>query len=152
MTFYVVVLSFTREFIMQIFLRPLARRGGMRSRAKQSRFMEQMYTAIYFSFSSPLGLYVMSQSPTWYFNTRAMYENYPHKTHEALFKFYYLFQAAYWYQQALVMVLGMEAKRKDFMELVGHHVCKFSELRSLLPLRQHLTLRPLVCDTFSHSS
>jgi acyl-CoA-dependent ceramide synthase len=121
-TFYIIVLSFTREFIMQKFLRPMARKSGLKSRAKQSRFMEQMYTAIYFGFLGPCGLYVMSRTPVWYFNTRGMYEGYPHKTHEADFKFYYLFQAAYWAQQALVLSLGMEKPRKDYKELVGHHV------------------------------
>lgn len=121
-TFYIVVLSFTREFIMQELLRPLARLAGLKSRGKQARFMEQMYTAIYFAFLGPAGMYVMSRTPVWYFNTRGMYENFPHKTHEAIFKFYYLFQAAYWAQQAIVLLLGMEKPRKDFKELVGHHI------------------------------
>ncbi|KAK3374991.1 TLC domain-containing protein [Podospora didyma] len=121
-SFYTVVLSFTREFIMQEILRPMARYCGLRSRAKQARYMEQMYTAIYFGIMGPVGLYVMSRSPVWYFNTHGMYENFPHKTHEAVFKFYYLFEAAYWAQQAIVLLLGMEARRKDFKELVGHHI------------------------------
>ncbi|TGO22866.1 hypothetical protein BPAE_0152g00210 [Botrytis paeoniae] len=121
-SFYIVVLSFTREFIMQKFLRPLARKSGLKSRAKQSRFMEQMYTAIYFGFLGPCGLYVMSRTPVWYFNTHGMYEGFPHKTHEGIFKFYYLFQAAYWAQQALVLCLGLEKPRKDYKELVGHHI------------------------------
>ncbi|TAQ86867.1 hypothetical protein B7494_g4835 [Chlorociboria aeruginascens] len=121
-SFYTIVLSFTREFIMQKFLRPMARRSGLKSRAKQSRFMEQMYTAIYFGILGPCGLYVMSRTPVWYFNTRGMYEGFPHKTHEANFKFYYLFQAAYWAQQAIVLMLGMEKPRKDFKELVSHHI------------------------------
>ncbi|KAG9239018.1 TLC domain-containing protein [Amylocarpus encephaloides] len=120
--FYTVVLSFTREFIMQKLLRPMAKRSGLKSRAKQSRFMEQMYTAIYFGFLGPAGLYVMSRTPVWYFNTQGMYEGFPHKTHEAYFKFYYLFQAAYWAQQAIVLSLGMEKPRKDYKELVGHHI------------------------------
>jgi acyl-CoA-dependent ceramide synthase len=120
--FYIIILSFTREFIMQKFLRPMARRSGLKSRAKQSRFMEQMYTAIYFGFTGVAGLLVMSRTPLWYFNTRAMYEGFPHKTHDADFKFYYLFQAAYWSQQAIVLLLGMEKPRKDFKELVGHHI------------------------------
>jgi len=121
-SFYIVVLSFTREFIMQTMLRPLALRCGLRSRAKQSRFMEQMYTAVYFGVSGPVGLWVMSHTPVWYFRIAGMYEGFPHRTLEADLKFYYLFQAAYWAQQAIVLVLGMEKPRKDFKELVGHHV------------------------------
>ncbi len=136
-SFYVIVLSFTREFIMQKFLRPMAKRSGLKSRAKQSRFMEQMYTAIYFGFLGPWGLYVMSRTPLWYFNTKAMYEGYPHKTHEAVFKFYYLFEAAYWAQQAIVLILGMEKPRKDFKELVGHHIVSLSLI--FLSYRFHFT-------------
>jgi acyl-CoA-dependent ceramide synthase len=130
-SFYITVLAFTREFIMQEILRPLARRSGLKSRGKQFRFMEQMYTAIYFAFIGPWGLYVMSRSPMWYFNTKGMYEGFPHKTMEGVFKFYYLFQAAYWSHQAIVILLRMEKPRKDFRQLVGHHVC--SPLKHLFP-------------------
>lgn len=121
-SFYIIVLSFTREFIMQRLLRPLAIRWGLKSRQKQSRFMEQMYTAIYFAFLGPIGLWVMSHTPIWYFRVAGMYEGYPHKTLEADFKFYYLFQAAYWAQQAIVLVLGLEKARKDYYELILHHI------------------------------
>ncbi|KAI5864619.1 longevity assurance proteins LAG1/LAC1 [Durotheca rogersii] len=136
-SFYTVVLSFTREFIMQELLRPLARYAGLKSRGKQSRFMEQMYTAIYFGVLGPSGMYVMSRTPVWYFNTYGMYENFPHKTHEAVFKFYYLFQAAYWAQQAIVLLLGMEKPRKDFKELVGHHIVSLALIA--LSYRFHFT-------------
>ncbi|KAI1276594.1 TLC domain-containing protein [Xylaria sp. FL0933] len=135
--FYTVVLSFTREFIMQEFLRPLAKKAGLKSRAKQARFMEQLYTAIYFGILGPAGMYVMSHTPIWYFNTRAMYENFPHRTHAADFKFYYLFQAAYWAQQAIVLLLGLEERRKDFKELVGHHIVSLALIG--LSYRFHFT-------------
>ncbi|KAI0888584.1 longevity assurance proteins LAG1/LAC1 [Annulohypoxylon maeteangense] len=119
--FYTVVLTFAREFLMQEILRPLARFCGIKSRSKQSRFLEQMYVVVYVAFMGPFGLYCMKQTPVWYFNTRGMYEFFPHRTHDAELKFYYLFQAAFWSQQALVMLLGMEEKRKDYQELVAHH-------------------------------
>ncbi|GJC95673.1 TLC domain-containing protein [Colletotrichum higginsianum] len=136
-SFYTVVLTFTREFVMQELLRPLARAAGIRSRGKQARFMEQMYTAIYFGCLGPAGLYVMSKTPVWYYNTRGMYEDFPHMTHEAGFKFYYLFQAAYWAQQAIVLLLGMEKPRKDFKELVGHHIVSLALIG--LSYRFHFT-------------
>ncbi|KAL2752622.1 hypothetical protein ACRALDRAFT_2066181, partial [Sodiomyces alcalophilus JCM 7366] len=144
-TFYTIVLSFTREFIMQELLKPLARRAGIRSRAKQARFMEQAYTAVYFAFLGPAGMYVMRSTPVWYFNTRGMYENFPHRTHEAGFKFYYLFQAAYWAQQAIVLVLGMEKPRKDFRELVGHHIVSLALIG--LSYRFHFTYMGLAVYT-----
>ncbi|KUI61904.1 Sphingosine N-acyltransferase lac1 [Cytospora mali] len=136
-SFYIIVLSFTREFIMQELLRPLARYAGLKSRGKQARFMEQMYTAIYFGCTGPWGMYVMSRTPVWYFNTAGMYDGFPHKTHEAIFKFYYLFQAAYWAQQAIVLVLGMEKPRKDYKELVGHHIVSLALIG--LSYRFHFT-------------
>ncbi|KAK2593338.1 sphingosine N-acyltransferase lag1 [Conoideocrella luteorostrata] len=134
--FYTVVLSFTREFIMQEMLRPWARYAGLK-RNKQARFMEQAYTAVYFFFLGPAGMYVMSKTPVWYFNTRGMYEDFPHRTHEAAVKFYYLFQAAYWAQQAIVLVLGLEKARKDFKELVGHHIVSLALIG--LSYRFHFT-------------
>ncbi|KAL7920177.1 TLC domain-containing protein [Trichoderma austrokoningii] len=120
--FYTVVLSFTRELMMHEVLIPLGRLNGIKSRGKQQRFAEQMYTALYFSCMGPAGVYVMSRSAVWYFNTAGMYAGFPHRSHEAVFKFYYLFQAAYWAQQGVVMLLGFEKPRKDFKELVAHHI------------------------------
>lgn len=107
---------------MQRFIRPIALYCGIRSRAKQNRFMEQAYTSIYFGIFGPLGLFVMSRTPVWYFNTDAMFAGFPHRTHEGTFKAYYLLQASYWAQQAIVLCLQLEKPRKDFKELVGHHL------------------------------
>jgi len=120
--FYTVLLSFTREFLMQKVIRPWAHYCGIRSKGKMVRFMEQVYTAIYFSIFGPFGIYVMSKTDIWYFNTTAMFEEFPHREHEALFKAYYLLEASYWAQQAIVLMLQLEKPRKDFKELVCHHI------------------------------
>lgn len=39
-----------------------------------------------------------------------------------LMKRYYLMQLAYWVQQLFVLVLGLEKPRKDYAELVVHHL------------------------------
>jgi len=135
--FYTLVLTFTREFLMQRLIRPIAIRCGIRHRGKQSRFMEQFYTAIYFGLFGPFGLYVMSRTPVWYFNTAGMYEGFPHRAHEACFKAYYLLQAAYWAQQGLVLMLQLEKPRKDFRELVLHHIITLSLIG--LSYRFHFT-------------
>jgi acyl-CoA-dependent ceramide synthase len=135
--FYTIVLSFTREFLMQRMIRPIAIWCGIRSRAKLSRFMEQFYTALYFGIFGPFGLYVMSRTPVWYFNTAGMYEGFPHRSHEALFKAYYLLQASYWAQQGLVLLLMLEKPRKDFKELVLHHIVTLSLIG--LSYRFHFT-------------
>ena len=37
-------------------------------------------------------------------------------------KRYYLTHMSYWIQQLLVMVLNLEKPRKDYWELVAHHI------------------------------
>ena len=64
----------------------------------------------------------MSRTPVWYFNTVGMFEGFPHRAHEGVFKAYYLLQASYWAQQFIVLCLRLEKPRKDFKELVGHHI------------------------------
>ncbi|KAF2179728.1 longevity assurance proteins LAG1/LAC1 [Zopfia rhizophila CBS 207.26] len=135
--FYTIALSFTREFLMQCVIRPIALKCRIRSRHKQSRFMEQFYTAIYLGIAGPFGLWVMSGTPVWYFNTMAMYSGFPHRTHEAVFKVYYLVQASYWAQQMLVLLLGLEKPRKDYKELVAHHFITLSLI--WLSYRFHFT-------------
>jgi acyl-CoA-dependent ceramide synthase len=135
--FFTVFLIFTREFLMQRLIRPLAVRAGVRSRGKQARFLEQAYTAIYFGIFGPLGVYVMSKTPVWYFDTAGMFQGFPHRSHTALFKSYYLLQASYWAQQMLVMVAGLEKPRKDFKELAAHHVVTLSLI--WLSYRFHFT-------------
>jgi len=120
--FYTLLLTFTREFIMQRLLLPLALHFQLKSRSKQLRFMEQSYTALYFGLLGPIGVFIMSRTPVWYFNIAGMYSGFPHKTMTGEFKFYYLFQAAYWAQQAMVIGLKLEKPRKDYNQLVGHHI------------------------------
>jgi very-long-chain ceramide synthase len=120
--FYTLVFTFTREFLMQRLIRPLALYFGITNRGKQSRFMEQTYTAIYFAVFGPFGLWVMSRTPVWYFNITGMYEGFPHRAHDLYFKAFYLLEAAYWAQQMIVLMLQLEAPRKDFKELVLHHI------------------------------
>ncbi|KAI1322370.1 TLC domain-containing protein [Xylariaceae sp. FL0255] len=148
--FYTLVISFFREFVMHEILHPLGAFvcGLQGKRSRLARFKEQMYTAAYTLFSSVLGVWVLRRrqqatiissgheylnggvlSPgsvveaiATTFSTISLYEGYPHRTHDALTKTYYLLQAAFWAQQALVMILGLERRRKDFKELVLHHV------------------------------
>lgn len=49
-------------------------------------------------------------------------QGYPHWDMQPELKRYYLMQMAYWIQQFLVLVLGLEKPRKDYVELVAHHV------------------------------
>lgn len=120
--FYALVFTFLREFLMCFLLRPLALYLGITKEAKVKRFMEQSYSMIYYGTSGPLGLYIMSKLPLWFFETLPFYIEYPHKTHDLFFKAFYLGQAAFWVQQSVVLILQLEKPRKDFKELVLHHI------------------------------
>ena len=68
----------------------------------------------------------MYHMPIWYFNTSAFYATYPHKYNSLPLKAYYLLEASYWLQQAIVLVLQLEKPRKDFKELIVHHLVTLS--------------------------
>lgn len=131
-------LFLARKFMMESLLRPLARRNNILTTGKQQRFMEQMYTACYLALMGPFGLYVMKTTPgLWLFRTQGMYHSYPHRNLGPAIKFYYLFQAAYWVQQSVVLVLHLEKPRKDHMELTLHHIITIALIA--LSYRFHFT-------------
>lgn len=136
--FYANALFLARKFMMERLLRPLARKNNILTMGKQQRFMEQMYTACYFALMGPFGLYVMKTTPgLWLFQTQGMYHSYPHRSLGPAIKFYYLFQAAYWVQQSVVLVLRLEKPRKDHMELTVHHIITIALIA--LSYRFHFT-------------
>ncbi|KAI0773441.1 longevity assurance proteins LAG1 LAC1 [Irpex lacteus] len=120
--FYVVFWSFIRQSITLWFLRPLAKWFGIRRELKLDRFGEQGYAVAYFAFTGLWGWRIMSQLPTWWYQTEYFWIDYPHWDMKPELKRYYLMQAAYWVQQLLVLVLGLEKPRKDYNELVAHHI------------------------------
>ncbi|GMG43642.1 unnamed protein product [Ambrosiozyma monospora] len=120
--YMMIFFTFYREFLMQVILKPTAKHFGLHKENKLNRFMEQSYSMCYYGITGPWGLYIMKHTTLWYFNTTAFYEDYPHKTHEYMFKYYYLSQAAFWSQQSVVLILQLEKPRKDFHELVFHHI------------------------------
>ncbi|KAJ7758682.1 TLC domain-containing protein [Mycena metata] len=65
---------------------------------------------------------MMSQLTMWWYRTEYFWIDYPHTHLPPSLKRYYLLQTAYWVQQFLVLVLGLEKPRKDYRELVAHHV------------------------------
>lgn len=62
---------------------------------------------------------------------RRAHTEYPHWQMRPELKTYYLLQASYWLQQALVMLLGLEAPRKDYYELIAHVSCPSSRASAL---------------------
>lgn len=143
--FHVLWFTFAREFIMQVILKPIARSCGFTTRHKINRFVEQSYSILYYGISGPVGIYIMYKTDyanLWFFRTTGFYESFPHRELDAWFKAFYLLQGAFWAQQALVLVLALEARRKDFKELVFHHVVTVALI--ILSYRFHFTYMGLV--------
>ncbi|AET38169.1 TLC domain-containing protein Ecym_2439 [Eremothecium cymbalariae DBVPG len=120
--YYMIFFTFLREFMMEVFLRPMTLWLGITSKHKMRRMMEQAYSTFYYGLSGPFGLYIMYHTDLWLFETAAMYKTMPDLKNEYLYKIFYLGQAAFWAQQACILVLQVEKPRKDFKELVFHHI------------------------------
>lgn len=120
--YYMIFFTFLREFLMECVIRPITIMLGVKSPHKVKRMMEQVYAIIYYGVSGPAGLYIMYNSDLWLFQTTPMYRTYPDLTNHYQFKVFYLAQAAFWAQQACVLVLQLEKPRKDYKELVFHHI------------------------------
>jgi len=101
--------------------KPAARYFGLKRASKIDRFGEQTYALFYFMIYGAWGYRIMSQLPTYWYNTEAFWVDYPTWQLKPELKCYYLMQWAYWCQQMLVLVLGLEKPRKDHWELAGHH-------------------------------
>ncbi|KAL7423498.1 sphingosine N-acyltransferase lag1 [Cryptotrichosporon argae] len=119
--YYIIFWSFVRQTVTLYFLRPLGKRLGI-PKSKMMRFLEQGYAVFYFTILGSAGIFVMSQLPTWWYKTEHFWLEYPHKEMTLALKTYYLMQAAYWCQQAILLVAKVEKPRKDFKELVAHHI------------------------------
>lgn len=108
--------------MMDMVIRPITIKLNVTSGHKMKRIMEQAFYIIYYGISGPFGLYIMYNTDLWLFETKTMYQTYPDFNNTFLYKLFYLGQAAFWAQQACVLVLQLEKPRKDFKELVFHHI------------------------------
>ncbi|KAG9064553.1 sphingosine N-acyltransferase lag1 [Linnemannia hyalina] len=59
---------------------------------------------------------------TYWSDSTFFWRDYPKTQLDATMKWYYLVQFAFWVQQFLLAVLGIEKRRKDFLEFMIHHV------------------------------
>ncbi|KAJ7644087.1 longevity-assurance protein 1 [Roridomyces roridus] len=122
LAYYVVFFSCFRQLVTINTFGPIAKYFGLKKEAKIDRFGEQGYALVYFALSGFWGFRVMSQLPTFWYRTEYFWIDYPHWDMKPELKRYYLMQMAYWLQQLIVLVLGLEKPRKDFYELVAHHI------------------------------
>ncbi|KAG8953748.1 hypothetical protein FRC04_001953 [Tulasnella sp. 424] len=153
LAYYVIVFSFIRQALTIYILRPLAWKLGIKKEAKLDRFAEQGYAIVYFSTSGALGLWAMYHSPTWFFQGQHYFQDYPYWKMTKFMKSYYLLQFSYWLQQFLILVLRLEKPRKDFTELVIHHIVTlwligWSYLINLTPIGNAVFITMDVSDIF----
>ncbi|PPQ93570.1 hypothetical protein CVT25_005562 [Psilocybe cyanescens] len=122
LAYYVVFFSFVREYLALKVGRPAAKYFRLKRESKVDRFAEQTYAFFYFMVFGAWGFRVMTQLPTYWYRTEEFWKGYPEWALKPELKRYYLMQFAYWCQQLLVLVLGLEKPRKDYWELVAHHL------------------------------
>ncbi|WAQ86929.1 hypothetical protein PtA15_7A658 [Puccinia triticina] len=96
--FWVVIWLSLRELLMKLFWNPLGSMMGLAKGKKLQRLSEQVLS----------------------FNIRQYWQGYPHTSLNALSKFYYLSQIAFWFQQ--IVVLQVEKRRKDYYQMFAHHI------------------------------
>ncbi|GLB33906.1 putative TRAM, LAG1 and CLN8 homology domains containing protein [Lyophyllum shimeji] len=122
LAYHIVFFSLVRQLIAVKLCTPIARYFGLKREAKIDRFGEQGYALVYFAIFGAWGYRVMTQLPTYWYQTEYFWIDYPHWDMIPELKRYYLMQMAYWCQQLIVLVLGLEKPRKDYWELVAHHL------------------------------
>ncbi|KAJ7180187.1 longevity assurance proteins LAG1/LAC1 [Mycena crocata] len=122
LAYNIVFFSCFRQLVTVNLFRRIAKYFGIKKEAKLDRFGEQGYAVVYFLLSGAWGFRIMSQLPTYWYRTEYFWIDYPHWDMKPELKRYYLMQMSYWCQQLIVLVLGLEKPRKDFAELVAHHL------------------------------
>lgn len=119
--YHIVFFSFLRQTVTLYLLSPIADKLGI-PRGKRTRFLEQGYAFLYWGSAGFLGLFVMKGLPIWYYRTDQFWRDFPIFHMSGLLKTYYLWQFSYWLQQTLLLAARVEKPRKDFNELIAHHI------------------------------
>ncbi|PVH78580.1 longevity assurance proteins LAG1/LAC1 [Cadophora sp. DSE1049] len=118
------VVSFTaiRAITVEWLLQPLARILGV---AKKShlRFAEQGWIFLYYSSIWSLGMFLWHGSEYW-LNYANLWTSWPSREMPGLFKWYYLIQLSFTAQ--LLLAIHMEVRRKDYVEMLTHHIITLS--------------------------
>ncbi|KAF9159009.1 sphingosine N-acyltransferase lag1 [Actinomortierella ambigua] len=125
MFFWITTFTFLRASVMQYVLQPLSRHWGATTDRAIQRFAEQGWIFIYYSCSWMLGMYCFQLTETWnnwlvWFRPNQFFANHPLTALPLVTKYYYWLQFSFWMQQMIVMFI--EAPRKDFLALMTHHI------------------------------
>jgi acyl-CoA-dependent ceramide synthase len=137
--FWLIVFTGLRVAVMDYVLMPLAQRAGINRRKEKVRFAEQAWIYLYYGAFWSLGMvrfskqlervrigqkantrqYIMYTSDYW-LDLKMVWNNWPDREMDGLFKWYYLVQFAFWLQQ--ILVVNIEERRKDYVQMFTHHL------------------------------
>jgi hypothetical protein len=92
---------------------------GAKNKIKSKKLCEAALYFFFYVFSVIWGLMVI-QSEAWPLATRSFWIDYPLHEFSPFFKYYYIFQLSFYLHQSIVLVF-LDGKRKDWVELGVHH-------------------------------
>ncbi|MCJ1354040.1 MAG: sphingosine N-acyltransferase lag1 [Icmadophila ericetorum] len=97
----------------------LIRRFRLVPSKARTRFAEQGWLLFYDGISFSMGMYLIVSSSYW-LNFRELWVEWPGRYINGQLKWYYLVQLAFWLQQ--LVSINLEARRKDYTQMLSHHV------------------------------
>jgi very-long-chain ceramide synthase len=119
-TTWVLIFTLLRASLMEYIFYPIFNRFAPSPAPRTAtRFAEQAWNVFYNTISFLVGLYIIRNSPYWG-DMQEMWAGYPQKESSGFFKAYYLIETGFWVQQ--IIVLNIEARRKDFWQMLCHHI------------------------------
>ncbi|KAJ0158822.1 Sphingosine N-acyltransferase lag1 [Colletotrichum tanaceti] len=131
--FCVVLLIGIRAALMRHALGPLGRHCGISTKKDINRFSEQGWMLVYYGVIWPLGMSLYYRAP-YYLDMKELWVDWPQRELGGLMKGYVMVQWAYWVQQ--VISVNIEARRKDYWEMIVHHAITISLIASCYAYHQ----------------
>ncbi|QPG76227.1 hypothetical protein FOA43_003613 [Brettanomyces nanus] len=127
----IVNLMLVRSFMIRFVFSQLANLLGIHKYKAVQRFKEQGWSLTYYSCSWCFGFYLYWKSD-YFLNMRNVFAGWPDQNLSYGFKFFYLIETSCYIQQ--MIVLHIEEKRKDYLEMFFHHI-----ITSILCLESYRT-------------
>ncbi|TVY55617.1 Sphingosine N-acyltransferase-like protein FUM18 [Lachnellula cervina] len=118
-SFCIVLFAGIRAAFMKYVLVPLATVSGTTTRKNVTKFSEQGWIFTYYTIFCPLGMYIYYKSP-YFLNMEELWTSWPQRELNGLTKAYILAEGAYYVKE--IVVLHIQGRRKDYWEMMGHHV------------------------------
>ncbi|KAK5111720.1 hypothetical protein LTR85_011765 [Meristemomyces frigidus] len=139
MASFIVFFTALRAFLLDYVLMPVAGWAGIDKRKGRIRFAEQSYMMIYYLIYWTWGLLLfIHETPSGVHDLRSLlislWSGWPYLYLSASMKVYYVSQLAFWIQQ--VVVIHIEERRKDHMQMLTHHIITIALLAGSYPYHQ----------------